>query len=229
MSYGAYRVLRLSFLSHSAFASVMVSAYAAVVGMLGLAGGYVADGLSAHVRGTAAKSQTSDGRKLSRVEQWLKGQTVTFQKPEIAAPQPASVSDAVIDTTGEQRPVRQAAVLAAAMDQSETAVAAIAADESTAPAQMVVAVPETAASAKPGASAIAAGKTGAGKKPPRLAAHKPNSHTAQMLAPAKRGKSQIAVATLKPMPQQRAGLPLKRLRLADSPAEIIRRSLQGMG
>jgi hypothetical protein len=106
-------VFRLAFVSKSALASLLVASYVAVLGLMGLAGGFIADRVSSHVGKSAAKL-ASPLRPDSRVERWLKAQTVSYAIADVRA-----LDVFMPDGVGSGREIPPVAVLAAAMDRSE--------------------------------------------------------------------------------------------------------------
>jgi hypothetical protein len=112
-------VLRWQLLFHKAFGPVVVSAYAVVVGIIGIACGYFAENIASHLRPTRAETPITQERKASRVEVWLKAQTVAYERPVAVQAEPEElVSTLPVDAL--QRPVRHAAEMAAALDSSES-------------------------------------------------------------------------------------------------------------
>jgi hypothetical protein len=106
-------VLRLAFLSKSALASLLVTSYVTVLGLMGLAGGFIADRVSSHVVKSATKV-ASPLRPDSRVEKWLKTQTVSYTTADARM-----LDDVIPNVVGSGREIPPVAELAAAMDRSE--------------------------------------------------------------------------------------------------------------
>ena len=262
-------MLRWQVLFHKALAPFLVSAYAAVVGVFGVAFGYFAENLTAHLRPASAKTPFVQERKASRVEVWLKAQAVVFEKP-VAAQAETEGPVAVLPEAAFQQPVRHAAEMAAALDGSETnsipsTDSIVTAEEIPQPAasdqpldNMALAeIREPADSLKPvevvasveivksveglnptqsivaveAASLEGVVKLQAAKRPGRVAVKqvKISAGEKSKLALAKLRKLPKALALAKAMPAGRLGSAVIRARFADTPSEIIRRSLQGTG
>jgi hypothetical protein len=229
-------VLRLACLSKSALAALLVTSYIAVLGLMGLAGGFIADRLSSNVSKSATKLTVLQ-RPESRVERWLKAQTVSYAVADVRA-----LDVATPDVVGSGRDIPPAAALAAAMDRSERGVAAeVAVVEPVIP-RIIDPVHERSnftdacrnGTCESVAKARIAAKVRGAKKPLQVA---------RLNGTTKRGSS-TSVATLAPY-DGKMGLGLKpsfgsakaaakspfktlrNLRLAETPAEIIHRSLRG--
>jgi hypothetical protein len=244
-------VLRWQVLFHKALTPFLVSAYAAVASIIGVACGYFAEGLAGHVRASGNKAPTMQERKASRVEIWLKAQTVVFEKP-IAAPVELVNPDSVLPAGAMQRPVRHAAQMAAALDGSETvsipSTDSIAAAEeipkpaeSLKPLEVVTSVeivksvqglnPTQAIVAVEAAGLESGANLQPGKKPVRVVVKmfKNPAGDRNKLALAKLRKQPKAMGLAKAVPSGKLGTAVIRARFADTPSEIIRRSLQGTG
>ena len=257
-------MLRRAFVSKSVLISVLISGYVAALGILSLSFGYIAGGLSARVIDKTKTSEFAAARKVSRVEQWLKAQTVSFEKPVLATPTSSSVEVSEADSAAVENPVRYAATLATAMDQSETygantdvvefaaaepitwatnevlMVAAVLATPELTDLQATHTLPANAV-AEPGAPSRnsgpvhqrISGKATVSKKIVRIAAAQKakRSAVAQFklaaikAAGASRAKAFVVAADPSPQPPAVGGI--RRVRFAETPAEIIRRSLLG--
>jgi hypothetical protein len=251
-----FGVLRLAFLSKSALVSLLVTSYVAVLGLVGLAGGFFADRFSTHISKAQSK-QASVSRPDSRVERWLKTQTVSYAQNYTPADAVPVNSGPVGDAVPAARQLPRAVVLAAAMDQSEQGVAAevSAAPEAvvepviariTAPVrQRLSSVPSCdAGSCKADASTKVAVKTKvAGKARTIKKSRQSTTQVATLKFKTKRVAA-TSVALLAPdngkmalglKPSLGSGKVVSRsplmsrrnLYLADTPAEIIHRSLRG--
>jgi hypothetical protein len=229
-------VLRLPFIFHSALASLLVSAYAAVVGMLSLSCGYVVGSISTPIRTIVASPAAKEARPISRVEQWLKSQTVVYEKLDPAASHPDLSPVAGFPAAALQRPVRHAAEMAAAMDQSESfesqvlqpqvASGPAEAEKSQAysPARIVARAHKRVATNV--TSDVAVLRKSA--RPASLKSKKQVDDALKLTAFDLRN-SQDDVPKSKPAVQSAAAVLFNGLRFADSPAEIVLRSLRGMG
>lgn len=277
-------MLRWQVLFHKALTPFLVSAYAAVAGVIGVACGYFADNLSAHLRPASAKAPIEQERKASRVEVWLKAQTVVFEKP-VAAQAETEDPVAVLPEAAFQQPVRHAAEMAAALDGSEAVSipstdSIVTAEESPQPPANVqpfdnlaiAEIREPAVSLKPvevvtpveivkpveglnptqlnptelnatelnltqaivaveAASLERVAKLQAAKRPGRVVVMKVKDPVGDKskLAAVKLRKMPKALASAKAEPAGRFGTAVIRARFADTPSEIIRRSLMGTG
>jgi hypothetical protein len=263
-------VLRWQVLFNKALKPFLVSAYAVVAGVIGMACGYFAESLAAHIRPSSEKTAFVQERKASRVEVWLKAQTVVFEKPAAAQVEP-DPPVAVLPDAAFQQPVRHAAEMAAALDGSEAisiplTESIVAAEEGSKSADSVTPVESlvvadirelaesTAVSLAPAESLksadslnpvepIVAVENSSSKRVIKLQAAKrrtsvPASAAAKVKIPAG-DKSKLAATKLRKMPKPVAlaktitpaglGSPVIRARFADTPSEIIRRSLMGTG
>jgi hypothetical protein len=282
-------VLRWQVWFHKAFAPVVVSAYAVVVGIVGIACGFFADSIASHLRPANAEVPAAQERKASRVEIWLKSQAAIIEKPALIL---AELEDPISALPAEalQRPVRHAAEMAASLDGSETisipstgsvvaleaatlsgsnptdnvrpAEATVVADiresaESTtvdlaradsltpvdaskslesAPVAEGLKLLEVEGVLQPNETLKAASlkrvvKLKAAKRPVFLAAKKAKLFAGEKskLAALKLRKMPAPVAVAKSFGPVRYGTTVIRARFADSPSEIIRRSLMGTG
>jgi hypothetical protein len=250
-----FGVLRLAYLSKSALASLLVTSYVVVLGLMGLAGGFIADRFSSHIIKTPNKFVLVP-RPDSRVERWLKAQTVSYTQnytPVDALPSNTDTSKTgtADDALPAQRQIPHAAVLAAAMDRSEQGVAVEAAAAPEAVVEPVIAritapvhqrrsvvVLCDAVSCKSNAKEKVAGKARTVKKSRqsmtqvatlKVKTKRVAATSVALLAPAS-GKMALG---LKPslgsakVVSRSSLLSRRNLYLADTPAVIIHRSLGG--
>jgi hypothetical protein len=281
-------VLRWQVLFHKALTPFLVSAYAVVAGVIGMACGYFAESLASHIRPSGAKTAVVQERRASRVEIWLKAQAVVFEKPAITqADKEVPVAD--LPAAALQRPVRHAAEMAAALDGSEavsvpSTLSIVASDEGPKPADSVEPVNslvfaeirepaesttvslalaesmppvesplpidsariveglnsvDTQSAALPGVTIRATQlkrtvKMRAAKRPGGVPAKSVKSPAANAgekikLASGKLRKMPKPVALAKTITPAKLGTAVIRARFADTPSEIIRRSLMGTG
>lgn len=257
-------MFRLAYLSKSFLASLLVTSYVAGLGFVGLAGGFVAHSLSAHVIGSTSASASLTPRPDSRVERWLKSQTIVYSTALSAGADLASSGVVSLNSNSQNpknqyqdnktaqdapaaREIPRAAILAAAMDRSEQFVARIArpvhqrshfsdrclrsasCGRSGAAAKTTVAA-KTRENGKLVQAAGLVNGQAAGRKAKRLGSNAVRIAALKLVQPVPGkmvfGLKPSVVAVVKPSRGPALHVPGNVL-LADSPAEIIRRSLRG--
>jgi hypothetical protein len=245
------RVLRLAFLSKTALATLLVTSYVTVLGLTGLVTGYFADSLSTRFSRPPYKNFA---RAESRVEKWLKMQTVSYtaldSRVDLTGANSAEPSALLTKPSIPVRQVPHAAALAAAMDASEHP--GLQADGTSQTVERItksvnrrtvsvvtasVAMCESGscdAGAAPQRSkaALKVAKVRKAGKPVQLAAHNKikRSRSGNQVASLKSqsfAHGKMALGVKPPVRSRLTWQSWKNIHLADSPAEIIRRSLRG--